>query len=60
MIVIGDWLGWIIGGIILVAIGYILQRHVAQAIIKTIGHILWIIGLILIVVGVILLIFTLI
>jgi hypothetical protein len=57
MIILGDWLGWVIGGIILVIIGYILQRHVAQAIIKTIGHILWIIGLVLIVVGIILLIF---
>lgn len=57
MIILGDWLGWVIGGIILVAIGYILQRHVAQAIVKTIGHLLWMIGLVLIVIGIILLIF---
>ena len=56
MIVLGDWLGWVIGGIILLIIGYILERHVAQAIIKTIGRILWIIGVILIIIGVILLI----
>jgi hypothetical protein len=56
MILIGDWLGWVIAGIILVVIGYILERHVAAAIIKTLGHILWIIGLIVIAIGFILLI----
>jgi hypothetical protein len=58
MILIGDWLGWIIVGIVLVVIGYIIQRHVAQAVIQTLGHILWIIGLIVIAIGFILLIFS--
>lgn len=53
-----DWLTVLIVGIVLVAIGYILQRHVAEAVVKTIGHVMWIIGLVLIVVSIILLVFS--
>jgi hypothetical protein len=53
-----DWLTVLIIGIVLVAIGYILQRHVAEAVVKTIGHVMWIIGLVLIVVSIILLVFS--
>ena len=55
-LVVGDWLGWIIAGIILFAIGYVLQRHWVESIGKTIGYILYIIGIILIIVGIVLLV----
>ena len=51
MIVIGGWLGWIIGGIIVFIIGVILQRHWPETIGRTVGYILYIIGIILIIVG---------
>ena len=53
-----DWLSILIIGIILFAIGYVLHRHVAEAAIKTIGYVLYIIGIILIVVGIVLLVVT--
>jgi len=46
-----DGLGWIIGGIILAVIGYLIRRLVAEAIIRTVGYIVYIIGIILIIIG---------
>jgi hypothetical protein len=57
-LVIGDWLGFLIVGIVLLVIGVVLQRHVAEGIIKTIGYALWIIGIILVIVGFVFLIFA--
>ena len=51
-----DGLGWIILGIILAVIGYLVRRLVAEAIIRTLGYIAYVIGIILIVIGFILLV----
>jgi len=50
-----DWLGFLIAGIILLAIGYIVRQKLEA----TIGYILYIIGIILIVISIILLVFGL-
>ena len=54
-----DWLSLLIIGIIVFAIGYIIRRVVAEAVIKTLGYAVEIIGVVLIVVSFILLIVSL-
>jgi hypothetical protein len=50
------WLELLVVGIVLLAIGLILQRHVQESVVKTIGYVMWIIGIILIVISIVLLV----
>ena len=51
-----DWLAVLIVGIILVAIGYILKRKMAEKIIRKLGYVIEIIGIVVIIIAIILLV----
>ncbi len=50
-----DWLGTLILGIVLIAIGYIVNRVFSEPIIQKIGYVIMVIGVVVVVIAIILL-----